>query len=80
MGGAAVLVVQVVGVLPNVEGEDGLEAVGYRVVGVGVLGDGQSAGSVGLEPDPAGSEEAHAFCFKVGFESIDTPPLLDNGH
>ena len=39
VGGAAVLVVQVVGVFPDVEGEEGLEAVGYRIVGTRTLQD-----------------------------------------
>ena len=37
--GTAVLVVQVIRVLPDVEGEDGLEAVRYGIVRVGVLPD-----------------------------------------
>ena len=40
MGGAAVLVVEVVGVFPDVEGEYWLETVCDGVIGVGVLGDG----------------------------------------
>ena len=40
MSSALVLVVEVVSVLPDVEGEDGLEAVGYGVVGVAVLSNG----------------------------------------
>lgn len=43
VGGTAVLVVKVVGVLPNVEGEDGGEAAGQGVAGAGFLGDGQCA-------------------------------------
>ena len=39
MGGAAGLVVEVVGVLPDVEGEQGFEAFGDGVVGTGLLGD-----------------------------------------
>lgn len=39
MGRAAVLVVKVVGMLPDVEGQDGLEAMGNGVVRSGVLGD-----------------------------------------
>ena len=50
MSGTTVLVIQVVGVLPNVEGEDGLEAVGHGVIGVGVLGDGQFSFLIGLQP------------------------------
>ena len=52
--GAAILVVEVVGVFPDVEGEEGPEAVGDGVVGAGVLADGQGAGGIGLEPDPSG--------------------------
>ena len=39
LGGAAVLEVEVVGVLPDVEGEQGVEAFGEGVAGVGFLGD-----------------------------------------
>ena len=39
MGGAAVLVVEIVGVLPDVEGEQGFEAFGDGGVGTGLLGD-----------------------------------------
>ena len=78
MGGAAVLVVEVVGVFPDVEGEDGFEAVGDGVVGVGVLGDGQFAVGVGLEPNPTGAEQAYAFGFEIGFEGVEGAPLLFN--
>ena len=47
MGGAAVLVVEVVGVLPDVEGEEGLEAFDYRIGGVGFLSDDEAAVLVG---------------------------------
>ena len=76
MSSALVLVVKVVGVLPDVEGEDGAEAVGDGIVGVGVLGDGELAGGGGLEPNPATTEKAYAFGFEVGFERIDTSPLF----
>ena len=57
MRGATVLVIQIVGVLPDVEGEEGLEAVGDWVACVGILADGQFAGGIGLEPHPAATEE-----------------------
>ena len=80
MGGAAVLVVEVVGVLPDVEGEEGLEAVGGGVVGAGVLADGKGAGGVGLEPDPAGAEEGGAGGGEGGLEGFEGAPLfLDLG-
>ena len=40
MRSAAILVVQVVGVLPDVEGEEGFQAVGNGIVGVRILADG----------------------------------------
>lgn len=79
MGGALVLVVEVVGVLPDVEGEEGFEVVSDGVVGVGVLGDGEGAFCIGLEPDPAGAKEGGAFGFELSFEGIYTPPLLHDG-
>ena len=78
MCSALVLVVEVVGVLPDVEGEEGFEAVGDGVVGVGVLGDAQLPCLVGLEPDPAGAEEANTLRLEVGLEGVEGAPLLDN--
>jgi len=78
VGGAAVLIVQIVGVLPDVEGQNRLEAVRHGVVGACILGDGEFAGGIGLEPHPAGAEEGDALCFEGGLEGIDTSPLLFN--
>ena len=41
MGGAAVLVVEVVGVFPDVEGQEGLEALRDRIACARFLGDYQ---------------------------------------
>ena len=76
MGGAAVLVVEVVGVLPDVESKERMQAVGHRVVGAGVLRDRQLSGGICLEPDPAASEEADAFGFELGLEGVEGAPLL----
>ena len=76
MGGTAILVVEVVGMLPDVEGEDGFEAVGDGVVCVGVLANGQFAFVIGLKPDPAATEKAYAFGFEVGLEGVEGAPLL----
>ena len=75
MRGAAVLVVEVVGVLPDVEGEEGAEAVGDGVVGAGVLADGQGAGGIGLEPHPPGAEEADALGDELFLEGLEGAPL-----
>ena len=62
--------------LPDVEGEEGLEALRHRVAGVRLLGDDQGAILVGGEPDPAGAEEVDAFGFEVGLEGFEGAPLL----
>ena len=64
--------------LPDVEGEEGLEPVGDGVVGASVLGDGQLPGGIGLKPDPTAAEKADAFGFELGLEGFQTPPLLFN--
>ena len=76
MGRTAVLVVEVVGVLPDVEGQEGPQAVSHGVVGAGVLADGQNALVVCLQPDPAGAEESGAFGFEVGLEGFEGALLL----
>lgn len=78
MRGAAVLVIQIIGVLPDVEGEEGLEALRHGIAGVGLLGDDEGAVLIGGEPDPAGAEEADAFGFEIGLKNFYTPPLLDD--
>ncbi len=50
--------------------------MGDGVVGTGVLADGQGAGGISLEPDPAGAEEADALGDEVFLESCDGAPLL----
>ena len=78
VGGTAVLVVEVVGVLPDVEGEDGTEAAGDGVAGAGLLGDDEGAVGDGPEPDPAGAEEPGALGDEVVLEGVEAAPLLDD--
>ena len=61
---------------PNVKGEDRAEAVGNGVVGAGVLADGQGAGVIDLEPDPAGAEQADALGDELFLEGFNGAPLL----
>ena len=61
---------------PDVKGEDRSEAVGDRVVGAGVLADGQGAGVIGLEPNPAGAEQTDALGDELFLEAFDGAPLL----
>ena len=76
MGGAAVLVVQVVGVLPDVEGEDGLQASDDGVGGAGLLGDGERAVRRRRKPYPAGAEEPGALGDELVLECVQATPLL----
>ena len=76
MGGAAVLPVQVVGVFPDVEGQDGPQAAGDGVAGAGLLGDLQGAVGGGGKPYPAAAEKACALGLEVGFEGVHATPLL----
>ena len=76
MSGAAVLIVEVVGVFPDVEGEQRGEAFGDGVVGAGLLGDDQGAVFLCGEPYPTTAEETDAFGFELGFEGIEGAPLL----
>ena len=62
--------------LPDVEGEDGAEALGEGVAGAGLLGDGEGAVGGGGEPDPAGAEEPDALGDKVVLEGIEGAPLF----
>ena len=78
MGGTAVLVVEIVGVFPDVEGEQGFEALGDGVVRSGLLGDDQGAVFLCGEPHPAAAEEGDAFGLELGLEGIHTPPLLQD--
>ncbi len=57
--------------LPNFEGEEGLETMGHGVVRIGVLGNGEFAFGIGLEPDPAGAEEARAFETFASTRTVD---------
>ena len=76
VGSPTVLVIQVVSMLPDVKGEDGLEAVGHRVVCISELGNGELAFVVGLQPDPAGTEEGCALGFELRLEGVHATPLF----
>lgn len=76
MGGTTVLIIEIIGVLPNVEGQKGLQALGNGVGSAGFLRDDQGAISLSGEPYPAAAKKAYAFGNELFFESVETPPLL----
>ena len=73
-----VLVVKIIGVLPDVEGQQGLQAFGHGVASVGFLGNHQGTVSLSGEPYPTAAEETDALGFELGLEGVETPPLLLN--
>ena len=64
--------------LPDIEGQQRLQALGERVASVGFLGDEEGAVGGGGEPDPAGAEEGGAFGDEVGLKGVDGSPLFHN--
>ncbi len=72
---APVLPVEIVGVLPNVEGKDRLEALLDRITGAGLLSYDKGAVFCCGEPDPAGAEERDAFGYEFGLEGFYGAPL-----
>lgn len=78
MGRATVLVIQIICMLPNVEGKHGLEAFHYRIGRACLLGYYQGAVLVCGKPYPSGAEQAHALGYEFVLESIDAPPLGRN--
>ena len=73
MHGAAVLVVKVVGVFPDVEGEERGEAAGDRIGGAGLLGDVEGAVGSGGKPDPTGAKSARPVAAKTDL-NVSTVP------
>ena len=76
MGGTAILIIKVVGVFPDIEGQKGCQTFYYRVGGVGLLSDCQLSVLVGGQPYPARTEQACAFRLKFGFEGVKASPLF----
>ena len=71
MVGTAVLVVEVIGVLPDIESQEGPQAVNHRVVGTGILADGKDSGIICLKPDPAAAEDRCPGCDKSLLECFE---------
>ena len=70
------MIIKVIGVFPNIKGEDGFEAAGDGVSGTGLLGYVKGAVCGGAKPHPAASEKGATGCGKGLLEFIETPPLL----
>ena len=79
MVGAAVLVVEVVGVFPHIESQKRLERAAERIAGVCLLGNLQVPFLVGGKPYPAGAEESGALFLELCFESLKAAEITYYG-
>ncbi len=75
VSGSGVAVVDVVGVFPDVDGEEGSVVVGERVAGVGGVEDGDVFVVLG-EPGPARAEVGHSLGREVLEELLNAAPLV----
>ena len=73
--GTAILVAEVVGMLPDVDPHEGAKAMHDGVAPVGFLGDHELAILLGGEPSPTRTEEGRAGCEELGLEGLEASPL-----
>ena len=70
---AAILVVEVVGVFPHVDAENGLQTVANGVTGIGFLRDDEFAFAVTGEPYPSAAEEGGTFFWNSSLKASKEP-------
>ena len=75
MGGTTVLVVQVVGVFPNVKSKKRFQTFCQRISGILLLGDKEFTALIGREPHPAAPEKPHSFSLELSLEVFYAAPL-----
>ena len=76
--GPAILIVKVIGVLPNIESQKRTRAMGDGVIGARVLGDAQLPHLVRLQPNPTAAEEGSTFGDELVLEGVEASPLFDD--
>ena len=79
MVGTTGLIIEVVGMLPNIKGQQGLQAALNGIGGIRLLRDDEFAILVGREPHPAGTEERCAFLLKLLLESLERAEVPCDG-
>lgn len=79
MVGTAVLEVEVVGVLPYVEGEQRTQPLTQRVAGVLLLCNDEFVGVVGRQPHPSRAEESGPFLYELLLECFKRAELTVDG-
>ena len=78
MVSTAVLVAQIVSVLPDIHAEERTKPLYYGVAAVRLLRDDQFAIFLSSEPSPPRSEERRASVEELLLESFEATPLSDN--
>lgn len=74
--GTAVLIVEVIGVFPNIERKQWPESVADRSIGVEHLMNAEVAVTVGAEPGPTASEKRNGRGAHLGFQLAETAETL----
>jgi len=75
--GSGVAVVDVVGVLPDVNGQEGIVAIGQGISGIGGIENGDFLALLG-EPGPSWAEIGKGLGWKLFDEVVDAAPFADN--
>ena len=68
---AAILIVEIVGVFPHVDAENGLQTVADGIAGVGFLGDDELTFAVVGKPYPTAAEKTGTFLLEFLLESFE---------
>ena len=76
MSGSAVLVVEIVGMFPYIEGQKRFQALNNWIGGAWFLCDNKLTICISGEPNPSRTKETYTFCLKLCLESIQRSPLL----
>ena len=73
-----VLVIKIIGMLPNIESQEQFQALFHGVVRTCLLGDLQHAIRTGRQPHPAAAEKARSLGLELLLKSLKAAPLLHN--
>ena len=75
--GSGVAVVDVVGVLPDVNGQQGIVAIGQGISGIGGIENGDFLALLG-QPGPSRAEIGQSLSWKFFDEVVDAAPFADD--
>ena len=79
MVGSSVLIIQIVGMFPDIEAQERFHALSERITTIGFLHDDQLAVSVQGEPSPSRAEEAGGSFHHLVLEVIEVAEIAFDG-